>query len=113
MPGRDLAADLVGGWVSTFLVNSDKQYIALQCLEALEVIGFFDSAVLPLSVLAATHCEELATLHDAALQGLEERAAHYAVTSWRTGPPGPHDNCLYGIYMYLHHWCTVLYTVPA
>lgn len=27
---------------------------------------------------------ELATLHDAALQGLEERAAHYAVTSWRS-----------------------------
>ena len=29
-------------------------------------------------------CEELATLRDAALQGLEERAAHYAVTNWRT-----------------------------
>lgn len=27
---------------------------------------------------------ELATLHDAALQGLEERAAHYAVTNWRS-----------------------------
>ena len=34
-------------------------------------------------------CEELATLHDAALQGLEERAAHYAVTNWRTGPMAP------------------------